>query len=129
MNPEPQTDSHTTLPKLILGWFHTSEVHCAYGRAKKSGDITSATLLKWELDKRDIPPPELKKVPMTAEDFPPVFWVRHEEAWHLVTHIGKDYIMFGTHNFSFVKKLTDLLMQGFVYSTDRKEAKGCWKYE
>lgn len=128
MNPDNQAHNYTDLPNLLLRLSSTSELCLAYEKAKKIGCITAATLIKAELDKRTTPPPERKKVPMTAEDFPPVFWVRNKSDvpnWALVTAISSCLIWLGDYSRSY----KELLEQGWEYSPDRKEAKGCWKYE
>lgn len=73
--------------------------------------------------------PEKKKVPMTAEDFPPNFYLRQKSCntdWYPTQRISPGYgIKFDDVTYTF----QELCECGIEYSTDRKEVKGCWKVE
>lgn len=69
--------------------------------------------------------PEKKRIPLTAEDIPPVCWVRLKDCiakhW-LVTGVLADGILLSTVRHSYTKLLCDGEM-----STDRKTWLPCWK--
>lgn len=88
--------------------------------------FTGSPLWDWQQRHYRIAP-EKKKVPMTAEDFPPMFWVRNGNSfgWKLCHQIEEGSGWFnGIH-----RTFKSLMEEGWEYSTDRKEVKGCWKYE
>ncbi len=131
MNPEPQTYPKTSLEftegviagvKLGLKLAKPPDENLLDAQMQKAWNIVR----EWT-KKTTEPQPEKKKVPMTADDFPAHFYLRFNgsEDWFLPEKINRNGIKWDETFFTY----SSLLFNKIEYSTDRKEAKGCWKYE
>lgn len=123
MNTETQTDLDYKI-SVMQAYKDGKKIQCRGGDGWITIDKPS---WNWNMHEYRIAPGK-NKVPMTAEDFPPVFWVREtkNESWWLVTRIYDSGLWaHDSYNITF----ENLMKRGWVYSTDRKEAKPCYKYE